>query len=219
MDYLVTTGDGSKHLMHHGIKGMKWGKWNAETAARYAGSHGGKMPSVAKARAKYGAKEVLATTAQIGGSTALGVGTALATGNPVAGGLVGSGSYGASIGGSIQKENKWKQDLHKETAAGYRYKAYKATDKAKQKKYNVKAEEQEAKYRHEAAQNTAIMDAQAKALRDKASKSSGKKAERLNSKATKFEKMSQKYKDEITSKGEDLVNPIIENSLKPKNKE
>lgn len=27
-------------LAHHGIKGMKWGVWNAETAARYAGAIG-----------------------------------------------------------------------------------------------------------------------------------------------------------------------------------
>lgn len=39
MDYKVTFTDGSEALMHHGIKGMKWGVWNAETAARYNGSH------------------------------------------------------------------------------------------------------------------------------------------------------------------------------------
>jgi hypothetical protein len=36
MDYLITFEDGSEgYLAHHGIKGMKWGKWNAETAAKY----------------------------------------------------------------------------------------------------------------------------------------------------------------------------------------
>ena len=37
MDYKVTFEDGSEALMHHGIKGMKWGVWNSETAARYKG--------------------------------------------------------------------------------------------------------------------------------------------------------------------------------------
>jgi len=37
-DYLITTDTGEQFLAHHGVQGMKWGKWNAETAARYAGS-------------------------------------------------------------------------------------------------------------------------------------------------------------------------------------
>lgn len=36
-DYIVTMDTGDQYLCHHGTKGMKWGKWNAETAARYAG--------------------------------------------------------------------------------------------------------------------------------------------------------------------------------------
>ncbi len=27
--------DGSEYLVHHGVKGMKWGVWNAETRAKY----------------------------------------------------------------------------------------------------------------------------------------------------------------------------------------
>ena len=39
MDYVVTFEDGSSgYLAHHGIKGMKWGVWNAETKARRTGS-------------------------------------------------------------------------------------------------------------------------------------------------------------------------------------
>lgn len=37
MDYKFTFQDGSEALMHFGIKGMKWGVWNAETAARRRG--------------------------------------------------------------------------------------------------------------------------------------------------------------------------------------
>lgn len=36
MEYLVTFDDGSSaFLAHHGVKGMKWGRWNAETKAKY----------------------------------------------------------------------------------------------------------------------------------------------------------------------------------------
>ena len=41
MDYKLTFEDGSEALMHHGIKGMKWGVWNSETAARYKGASAG----------------------------------------------------------------------------------------------------------------------------------------------------------------------------------
>ena len=36
MEYHITFTDGSNaFLAHHGVKGMKWGKWNAETQAKY----------------------------------------------------------------------------------------------------------------------------------------------------------------------------------------
>lgn len=35
MDFKFTFEDGSIALAHHGVKGMKWGVWNSETAARY----------------------------------------------------------------------------------------------------------------------------------------------------------------------------------------
>ena len=38
MDYKFVFEDGTEALAHHGIKGMKWGVWNAETAARYKGA-------------------------------------------------------------------------------------------------------------------------------------------------------------------------------------
>jgi hypothetical protein len=37
MDYKFTFEDGSEALLHYGVKGMKWGRWNAETQARYNG--------------------------------------------------------------------------------------------------------------------------------------------------------------------------------------
>lgn len=37
MDYLIHFEDGSYgYLAHHGVKGMKWGKWNEETKNRYS---------------------------------------------------------------------------------------------------------------------------------------------------------------------------------------
>lgn len=41
MNYIFTFEDGSEALMHYGVKGMKWGSWNAETQARYAGAGNG----------------------------------------------------------------------------------------------------------------------------------------------------------------------------------
>lgn len=36
MEYKLTFEDGSKAILaHHGVKGMKWGKWSPETAAKY----------------------------------------------------------------------------------------------------------------------------------------------------------------------------------------
>ncbi len=39
MDYLITMDTGEQFLAHHGVKGMKWGQWNAETAERYSGGN------------------------------------------------------------------------------------------------------------------------------------------------------------------------------------
>lgn len=39
-DILVTTGDGSQYLVHHGVLGMKWGVRNADTLRKYAGAAG-----------------------------------------------------------------------------------------------------------------------------------------------------------------------------------
>ena len=51
MEYKLIFEDGSEALMHHGIKGMKWGVWNAETAARYRGSHSYRPTAREEARA------------------------------------------------------------------------------------------------------------------------------------------------------------------------
>jgi hypothetical protein len=40
MEFKMTFENGSEAILHSGIKGMKWGVWNAETAARY-GRKGG----------------------------------------------------------------------------------------------------------------------------------------------------------------------------------
>ena len=44
-EYVFTFEDGSEVLAHHGVKGMKWGVWNAETRARYAGTSSVKLAS------------------------------------------------------------------------------------------------------------------------------------------------------------------------------
>lgn len=46
MNYKFTFQDGSEALMHYGVKGMKWGVWNEETASRYRGES-------SKAKKKY----------------------------------------------------------------------------------------------------------------------------------------------------------------------
>ena len=137
MEYKVTFADGSgAALVHFGVKGMKWGVWNQETAARRNGK-----PSVAKARAKYFTKETLATAGQIGTGIAAGVGTTLATGNPLAGRLVGAGVTGGLVGASYGKEMTWKKNYHYEMAEAYRTKA---VEKGKAK-YNELAAKQQAK--------------------------------------------------------------------------
>ena len=40
MDYVITTSTGGAYLLHSGVKGMKWGVWNAETKKRYSSGRG-----------------------------------------------------------------------------------------------------------------------------------------------------------------------------------
>jgi hypothetical protein len=55
MEYLLSFDDGSEaFLAHYGIKGMKWGKWNAETRARYTGAGNGTFYKKATHGDKYG---------------------------------------------------------------------------------------------------------------------------------------------------------------------
>lgn len=42
----------SEAIAHHGVKGMKWGVWNAETRAKYLGGLGRKLSSGVKKRAE-----------------------------------------------------------------------------------------------------------------------------------------------------------------------
>jgi hypothetical protein len=54
MNYKIVFEDGSESLMHFGVKGMKWGSWNAETRARYAGAGNGTYYKKAQRGDKYG---------------------------------------------------------------------------------------------------------------------------------------------------------------------
>ena len=65
MEYLLTFDNGSYAVLEHsGVKGMKWGVWNAETKARYSGSKGSsrfnkdmaKLGKHEETRAKYANK-------------------------------------------------------------------------------------------------------------------------------------------------------------------
>ncbi len=57
MDLLFTFSNGSKVLSHSGVKGMKWGVWNAETAARYKGGPGHRSIARANKKVNSAAKE------------------------------------------------------------------------------------------------------------------------------------------------------------------
>ena len=54
MDYKFTFEDGSEALAHHGVKGMKWGVWNAETRAKYGSAGNGTYYRKAKRGSEYG---------------------------------------------------------------------------------------------------------------------------------------------------------------------
>ena len=52
MIFLAVRKKDPSSLSHHGVKGMKWGKWNAETAARRSGKASFKTKRMAKKDAK-----------------------------------------------------------------------------------------------------------------------------------------------------------------------
>lgn len=55
MEYMLCFDDGSEaFLAHYGVKGMKWGKWNSETRARYMGAGNGTFYKKASHGSKYG---------------------------------------------------------------------------------------------------------------------------------------------------------------------
>ena len=57
MDLLFSFSDGSRAIAHSGVKGMKWGVWNAETAARYKGGPGHRSIQRANKKVNKAAKE------------------------------------------------------------------------------------------------------------------------------------------------------------------
>ena len=104
MDYKVTFTDGSKALAHHGVKGMKWGVWNAETRARY---YGGKVKEYGQKYVKSGmpadrarlqsASESLSRQYGSGKQVTRRMVKAYGLGFPV--GALGGASIGAALGG------------------------------------------------------------------------------------------------------------------------
>ena len=59
----------NEYLEHHGVKGMHWGEWNAETAARYSGSN--KEPKTFREAIKTGLKTRVVDTASSASSATL----------------------------------------------------------------------------------------------------------------------------------------------------
>ena len=57
MDLLFSFSNGSRAIAHSGVKGMKWGVWNAETAARYKGGPGHRSIQRANKKVNKAAKE------------------------------------------------------------------------------------------------------------------------------------------------------------------
>ena len=53
-DYLITMDTGEKFLAHYGVRGMKWGQWNAETKARYSNAGNSTYYKKAKRGSEYG---------------------------------------------------------------------------------------------------------------------------------------------------------------------
>lgn len=77
MEYFLVYANGdSAYLTHSGVKGMKWGVWNSETRARYAGDKGSakfnkdmsKLDKLETRRAKY-AGETKALNREINASS------------------------------------------------------------------------------------------------------------------------------------------------------
>lgn len=88
MDYKVTFADGSEAFAHSGVKGMKWGVWNAETAARYGRKGGTKH--------KHGLSPTQKALIVAAGTTAVAVG--VATGARVVGTMLGGPAVGVAAG-------------------------------------------------------------------------------------------------------------------------
>lgn len=84
MDYKITfEDDSSGYLVHYGVKGMKWGEWNAETQARY---QGGKSDHSREDHDR----------AVVSGSVNAGLALAKTGGNVIAAGAAFSSAYVAS---------------------------------------------------------------------------------------------------------------------------
>lgn len=110
MDYRFTFEDGSESLAHFGVKGMKWGVWNAETRARYSG--GSRKPSVAKANLKFAAKML-----GVGAATAVAGGSLSAAGGLLGGPMGASAGMGAGIGGVLGATKQLRERASKQRLA------------------------------------------------------------------------------------------------------
>lgn len=93
MDYKLTFEDGSAAIAHHGVKGMKWGVWNAETQEKYNGRPKYKISKEVSREIHKASFKAAGRAAAIGAAGSF----AISGGNPFAAGLSAVASAASTV--------------------------------------------------------------------------------------------------------------------------